>query len=98
MQIDPTIIEEQELECSFSFTKREPREEDTIVEDRKIVQNLDQFISKVSPEKKDLTMLLSPDMLSLTMEQSRICMLSAFEDASAIGGPELSPRQDQPFK
>jgi hypothetical protein len=25
-------------------------------------------------------------------------MLSAFEDASAINGPELSPRQDQPFK
>jgi hypothetical protein len=40
------------------------------VEDQQIVNNLDQFISKVSPEKKDLTMMLSPDMLSLTMEQS----------------------------
>jgi hypothetical protein len=64
---------------------------------------LDNFISQVAPDKKDdgLTMMLSPDVLSLTMEQSRICMLSAFEDASAIIGiGSESPRKDmaQPFK
>ena len=103
IQIEPTIIEEQEVESSFTFTKRSKAHEfdpdampdnkattpepldNTIEEDQHLVNNLDRLISWAEKPPVELSMHLTPDLFSMTLEQSRLGMLSAFEDASAIG-------------
>lgn len=78
--------------------------DNTIEEDQNLVNNLDRLISKAAKTPVELSMHLGPDLFSMTMEQSRIGMLSAFDDASAIGlgslaNGELKETQEiQPFK